>query len=782
MKLVHKLALDLRWVVVVTSILVTLAIFLLTALPSFFPEKFPNLYAVQVDTDPENMLSEENPVRIFDNEAKEAFSIYDTIIVGVINDEHPQGVFNKATLSDVYNLIEYAKGIEGVITQEIFAPSTIDNIEQAGIGAVSFNWMMPEPPESDAAAAEIRDDMLDLPMMRGFLIDEAGKSLMLAIPIESKDMSYRISTALLEEIETFGDDTGDEYHITGLPVANDTFGVQMFIQMAISAPIAMTLIFILLLIFFKRLRVILSAMIVALMSVIMTMGALVVSGQTVHIMSSMIPIFIMPIAVLDAVHILSEFYDRYPKYKDKRETAKAVIEELWRPMLFTTLTTTVGFGSLALAPIPPVQVFGIFVALGVLLAWLLTVTFIPAYLTFLPEKSLENFGLARHDEKAHGFLAVVARFTGHYPKLILGVTLVLCGVAAYGISQIEINDNPIKWFEASHRIRVADRILNERFLGTYPAYLHFEAEDADSFKNPELLNYLNDLQAHVKTHPNVGKTMSVTDIIQTVFREMMEGEEEFYRIPDTSRAVAQTLLTYESSHRPGDLFHFVTPDYSEGVIWFQLNNGDNREMSDVVEMTGNYLRENPPPVELEHNWFGLTYINVVWQDEMVAGMLSALLSSFVIVLIMMKVLFRSIWWGILSMVPLTITIALIYGILGIVGKDYDMPVAVLSSLSLGLAIDYAIHFIARSQGLRRKYNSWQETLPAVFGEPARAIARNIIVIGIGFTPLLLAPLVPYQTVGMLISSILLIAGFASLLILPALIKTFERRLFRKLET
>ena len=118
------------------------------------------------------------------------------------------------------------------------------------------------------------------------------------------------------------------------------------------------------------------------------------------------------------------------------------------------------------------------------------------------------------------------------------------------------------------------------------------------------------------------------------------------------------------------------------------------------------------------------------------------------------------------MIPLTVTVGMIYGIIGITGKSYDMPVAVLSSLSLGLAIDYAIHFLARSRELRKNHMSWRETIPQMFGEPARAITRNAIILGAGFLPLLAAPLVPYQTVGIFIATIVGLAGIASLLILP----------------
>jgi predicted RND superfamily exporter protein len=164
---------------------------------------------------------------------------------------------------------------------------------------------------------------------------------------------------------------------------------------------------------------------------------------------------------------------------------------------------------------------------------------------------------------------------------------------------------------------------------------------------------------------------------------------------------------------------------------------------------------------------------------MVWGMLNSFLSSFIEVFIMMAVLFRSPSWGLLAMVPLSVTIAFIYGFIGIVGKDYDMPVAVLSSLTLGLAVDFAIHFLERARSTVAKTGSWAKGVKEMFEEPARAITRNVIVIAVGFTPLLAAPLVPYQTVGFFLAGIMAVSGIATMLILPALITLFESWLFKR---
>jgi hypothetical protein len=133
----------------------------------------------------------------------------------------------------------------------------------------------------------------------------------------------------------------------------------------------------------------------------------------------------------------------------------------------------------------------------------------------------------------------------------------------------------------------------------------------------------------------------------------------------------------------------------------------------------------------------------------------------------------------MAMIPMTVTIAFIYGLIGLMGKDYDMPVAVLSSLTLGLAVDFAIHFLQRSREAYQRVGSWEAALAEMFSEPARAITRNVVVIAVGFTPLLLAPLVPYQTVGFFLAAIMAVSGLATMFMLPAAIRLLEPYLFQK---
>jgi predicted RND superfamily exporter protein len=816
---------------------------------------------ISIDTDPENMLPQDQTDRLFHNEVEERFTLHDAIVVGIVNEDHPNGIFNVESLTALHSLSNSILRLEGVIQPDLMSLAETDNISQEGPGTIRFEWMMKEAPMTAGQAQEIRDKVERLPLLMDTLVSGDGKAAAIYVPIASKDLSYPLSLeiqALTEEL-----DSGDAYHITGLPVAEDTFGHDMFVQMGISAPLAGLMIFVLMLYFFRSAPLVVAPMLVAMATVIISMGLLTGLGFTVHIMSSMIPIFLMPIAVVDSVHIMSEFADKYTRGADAKAVISEAVDRLFTPMLFTSLTSAVGFLSLLLTPIPPVQVFGAFVAFGILLAFVLTIVLIPAYVIRMKPATIEKIRSRSKTPHNETMLARTLRASGrsalHRGKLITGIAVALVAVGIAGIYQIQINDNPVRWFKANHPIRVADEVLNEHFAGTYDAFVVLTHDGQDSlpaltheagellanlagalvadirvpladqtantgeyygdliaavddalfeagseaaidsltrlmeraeeaqvaakyFQRPDILESIDSIQQAMTDSGLVGKTNALPDVVKVVNRELRGGDESDYRIPETVPAVAQTLLQYQSSHRPQDLWHMVTPDFTSTAIWLQLKSGDNQDMSRVMGVLDEYLDANPLPSDVEVRWAGKTYINVVWQDAMVNGMLKSLIGAFAVVFLMMTLLFRSVRLGALAMVPLSLTILGVYGVIGWIGKDYDMPIAVLSALTLGLSIDFAIHFIERARSLLQSNGTFDTAMEKVFEEPSRAIARNAIVIAIGFTPLLFAPLVPYITVGAFMAAIMALSGVTTLVLLPALMSWCGPWLFPKMRS
>jgi predicted RND superfamily exporter protein len=732
--------------------------------------QFPRIH---IDTDPENMLPADEPVRVFHHHVKEVFGLNDFLVVGIVRDA---GVFTPEILRRVKRLTDAVVEMDGVVADDVLAPSEVDDIEPMENGGIRVATLMEEPPETQEGASEILARIHGNPILRGKLASDDGKALAIFVPLKSKDYAKQVGDQIQALIDA---DHGDEeYHLAGLPIAEDSFGSEMFSQMVVAAPLAFGLIFLLMLFFFRRPNVVIAPMIVAMMSVIWTMGLLIGMGFTVHIMSSMIPIFLIPIAVLNSIHLLSEVHAHYQRSASMDQTIRRSMDELFLPMLFASVTTVVGFGSLILTPIPPVQVFGGFVAFGVFVSWLLSVTFLPSYAMLLPTKALAKFGRGHEGLGApHSHLHLLRRFSLRFRAGVLAGLAVVLVVSVWGVTKIVVNDNPVNWFKKSHPLRVADRVMNQHLAGTYLAYLTLSGPDDGAFLDPAWMSYVEKLQNHLAEVPNVGGVTSIADVVKKVQYELLDRAPGSKSLPDSREAIAQYLFLYEmSGGSPDDLFKFITPEHNEVAVWVQMRAGENRKVQAVVRDADRWMAENPPPAGMKSGWAGLSYINVIWQEKMVAGMGKALLGSYLTVLLMMILLFRSIRLGLISMIPLTATIAMTYGYIGWTGRPYDMPVAVLSSLALGLSIDFSIHFIQRFREIfRANRGDFNASMVELFQTPAEALARNVLVISLGFIPMFFSHLVPYVTVGAFFFAIMVISGLATFISLTAIFSYLPAR-------
>ena len=751
------------WMVIVLASLVT----------AFVAAQFPKM---KIDTDPQNMLKKDEPVRVFDEKTKETFSLHDFIAVGVIKES---GAFTPDQLNRIYRITNEIEKIDGVIVEDILAPSTVDDIKQGAGGGIVIEKLMSGEISTQAEADYIFSRIKDNPVLRGKLASDDGKAIALFIPIKSKDMSSRIAAEMSAITAKFGGDA--KYHIAGLPVAQDSFGAQMFHQMAFAAPATFLIIFLLLFLFFRNMKVIIAPMVVAVMAVVWAMGLLILTGHTVHIMASMIPIFLIPIAVLNSIYIISEFHAHYKKNKHRDAAIRHSIYELFVPMLFVSSTAAVGFLALAVTPIPPVQVFGVFVGFGTMVAWFLSLTINPAIGMLISEKTLHRFADADDAEGPLGRLLHFLRdFSARHNKAIIAAAMVVVVVSAIGLSLIQVNDNPVKWFKKSHPIRQADVAMNQHLAGTYMNYLVFSAPESDAMKQPEVESYIESMQRDLEKDPIVGATTGLPDIVKKVRYELLGADRSKLALPKSQNEIAQMLFMFEmSGGNPDDLFKFVTREYDQANLWVQLRDGDNQAVSRVVDRATHLMAQNPPPDGITVQWAGLPYVNVIWQKLMVSGRREALLIAFGIVFLMMVSLFRSLKWGMISMLPLTITVMAIYAFIGFIGKPYDMPISVLSSLTLGLSVDFAIQFIQRLRTIYSRTQNFKQSYHDIFEGVGRAIARNVLVVSVGFVPMLFSSLVPYVTVGAFFLAIMLVSGLVTLLLIPALAKTFTNGLFPK---
>ena len=301
-------------------------------------------------------------------------------------------------------------------------------------------------------------------------------------------------------------------------------------------------------------------------------------------------------------------------------------------------------------------------------------------------------------------------------------------------------------------------MFGSQFSGAFSASLVIEADEPGRLTELEVVEAVAGLQNAWDDVAVVGTSLSYADLAGLDSAEPPAGAAE----------VESHLTAMAASPSGGVVGTLINDERQRANLQLLLRDGDNQSMQMVLDRTDDYLLANPLPEGVRATWGGETYLNLVWQDKMVNGMTLAFASTLAVVLVLLFFLFRSVIWALLGTLPMLATILVVYGFIGYSGRDYDMPTAVLSTLVLGIGVDFAIHFIQRFREFAKEMSA-AEALRQMYEEPGRAITRNALVIALGFVPLIFSSLIPYVIVGLLLSSIMILSWLGTMVAIPAMI-------------
>ncbi|MBI5195050.1 MAG: MMPL family transporter [Nitrospirae bacterium] len=767
-----------------------LVVFLTIIITAAFMTQFPK---VKTDTNPKNMLPKTSDVRVWNDEVDSAFGLYeDMIVVGITNEN---GVVNPETLEKIKAITDAITRIKGVASRDVNSFPTITNVT-AEEGLLRVAPLMSDIPKEGEGLRAFQKNLFKNPLFLNRIISADGKTTAIYVPLEKgangKEIADRIREILRKQ------NGGEKYYVAGDPVARDTFGAEMFKLMAVFAPIAGMVMLAVRYFMFRDLFLSVTLMMDAMISIVWSMGLLIALGFPVHIMSSMAPVFLMAIAT-DSIHIFNEFYFRYNEKKDKKTAIIETMKAVGRPVRYTALATAAGFAVLLFMNIVPVKVFGGLIAFGTVVLRILSFSFIPAMFTFVKEKNIEK---ASHGEDitagwTSGFLRNLAGFGTHKPRATVTIGIIFFVISVIGISRIVVNNNMVDWFKKDSEIRIADREINNALGGTSLGYVVAVSEEEEFIKNPETMRYLEGLQRHIEKLPEVGKTFSAADYVKRINLVIHDNDSKYDAVPDTKEAIGQYLFLFGMSAKPSDLDNVVDTAFKKANIWVQLKTWDAGAMKDVMNAVDEYKKMYPIHMELKPA--GIAYFNLVWNHEVLWDMVRGFILALIVVFVILVLNFRSVKWAVVSYVPLVFTVIFIYGVIGFSGKRFDMPISVLSCLSLGMAVDFAIHFISR---FKRRFAEIQQSVnnsrqqspyakdycpPAALvidallwtaARPGKGIMRNAVLFAASFAVMIFAPLTPYITVGAFIVSMMLLSAVMTIVFLPALIMLTKCWLFK----
>lgn len=722
--------------------------------------------SITTDTNPKNMLPPTADVRVSNDEVERSFSLYeDMIVVGIVNEA---GILNVTTLGKMQRITGAILEVEGVAARDVASFTTIDNVTVRD-GTLTIEPLMPEPPVDEVGVRALEKQLIENPLFLDRIISRDGRTAAIYVPLERGANGKAIADRIRAIVAREGGP--EQYHVAGDPVARDTFGAVMFRLMAVFSPFAGAIMFLVMFVMFRNLALPMVMMGAAMISIIWSMGLVIALGYPIHIMSSMSPVFLMAIAT-DSIHIFNELYFRLRERNDRRLAVIETMRTVSRPVRYTALATAAGFAVLMLMSIVPVRVFGGLIAFGTVVLRLLSFSFIPAMLMLLNEKRLSSRSVSEDTERGRvaRWLRGLGAIGARHPVPTVIVALVLAAVSAVGTSRIVVNNNMVKWFKSGSEVRIADSVMNHALGGTSLGYVVASPEttEEEPVKSPETMRYIEGLQRELERLPYVGKTVSVVDYVKRINRVLHGDDPAHDVVPGSKEEIGQYLFLFSMSAKPADLDNVVDSSFTQANIWVQLKTWDAVAMREVVHKIQEYRESHSAPISLKPA--GTAYFNLVWNDEVLWDMLRGFLLALVVVFAILALNFRSLKWAIVGYVPLLLTVLFIYGAVGLMKKDLDMPISVLSCLSLGMAVDFSIHFINRfRQRIAEPSGGLTEALLWTAGRPGKGIMRNALLFALAFSVMILAPLTPYVTVGAFIASMMMLSSLLSIVLLPALI-------------
>lgn len=749
-----------------------LVVSLLAVVTVFFLAQFPK---IQPDTNPKNMLPPTSDVRVWNDQMEKTFGLYeDMIVLGIVNEK---GVLNSSTLGKIRRISDEILRIEGVAARDVSSFTTIDDMTTEN-GILKVAPLMTAAPEDAEGIEKLRKSLYENPLFLNRIISNDGKAAAIYIPVEKGANGKAIADQLREILAK---EKGEEkYYIVGDPVVRDIFGSAMFKLMAVFAPIAGLVMFIVRYLMFRDLFLSVALMMDAMISIVWSMGLAIGLGFPIHLMSSMAPVFLMAIAT-DSIHIFNEFYFSFKEMKNKKKAILATMQSVSRPVRNTALATAVGFAVLLFMESIPLKVFGGIVAFGTVILRVLSFSFIPAMFTFLKEEKIGKIAVNEDitQSRTSRILMKMAGIGVRRPGTVVLVGLVLVAIAFVGISDIVVNNNMVAWFKKNSEVRTADRVINSALEGTSQGYIVAIAPEDEYIKTPEAMRYIEGLQRHIEKLDVVGKTISVADYVKRINRVLHDNNPRYEVVPDEKTIIGQYLFLFSMSAKPSDIDNVVDYSFRQANIWVKLKTWDSSAMQDVISAVEEYKMSNPTPMALKPA--GIAYFNLIWNHFVLWDIVKGFIVALIAVLCILAFDFRSFKWAVVGYVPLMFTIFIVYGALGFMGKDVDMPVAVLSCLSLGMAVDFAIHFVNRLMQRLDETQGRESLADALLwtaARPGKGIVRNAVLFAASFFAMIFSPLVPYITVGAFLVSMMLLSAVTAIIYLPALVTLLRGWLFR----
>lgn len=695
-----------------------------------------------------------------------------TEVIFVAFGKEGKSIFNPgamATLWDLTKALEGTNQVEEVIS--ISSATRMDNND----GFMEIDDLQSERNLNQEEVDKIQGYLDKNPTIKKRFISEDNQYFLVTIqPYESgalntfRDSITTISSPILNDYEIH---YGGQAYLTGtMPelIRDDVVGL---------ARIGVLIMTVILL---ANLRSIAGVTMVLMLIGLSLIAMIGVQGWVYHLTGSdrflftlantSMPIILLTIANSDGVHVISKFFKELRLKKDSRKALASTMDSLLIPIFLTTITTIAAFATMTVSPIEPLFGYGIIIGAGIAWAWFLSSLLLPAVISL---KKWDNNSIAiRRRSIFENIIKKLGKVVLTHPKYVFTVGVAFVIIGCTGLSKIIVDVNMVNFFEPGTEIRDSMDFLDEKMAGTVDIRVRAEGD----MKNPEILSSMRKLQNIMEEDEKVSTSFSIANVVEQMHRTVMDDDPSYEVIPDDQDKVNNLFTMYSMSGDPDDFSSMVDYEYKIGLITAFSKVMSTIEIFDYVE------KMNREVMSLEASGLDLEFTGMIvilrdLVDMIVSSSILNIVFSLIIIGIIASIFFKRILWGLLAVVPLFSAVIINFGFMGYFGIELSHVTALLSSIIIGVGVDFSIHYISQFRRLSRTVESDKLSREVIddVGYPIILDAGS----NMGFGALLFSVFLPIQNIGGLMVFAMVSTSIGTLTVLAALSELLKHRLIEK---
>lgn len=593
--------------------------------------------------------------------------------------------------------------------------------------------------------------------------------------------------------------TSPNIHIAGPTAINAELDRMSQKDLAMFVPLMFCIALIVLIILLKKATGVIVTMISIGISNLWAMGLYAVCGNTMNMISGIITPVIFVIALATSIHIINSHYSESSPLPNNRKSIIETIKNIGIPCFFTCLTTSFGFLSLMSSSVAPVRDTGAFIAIGIMLSFLITIVSITLAFIFFDsnirnsESRIQKQGnFHKKTEIFHNSLCWISSFVNSRTKSVLVLSIVLVAISIYGIHMLKVESDIIKAFPENSEIIKSNNYIEKNLTGLLPLEFAVISTNDETITDPNALKHIEEFQTFLNSINEVTFALSIVDVIKKVSQTMNNGDSTFFKIPKSTEK-SDIYLNMASLYGGSIVDNFYTQDKKSARISARMKQVPSSEYSKILDSIKVYIKDNFPK-NLSVKITGVVHLLIEMQDYLITSQIKSFSFAFAIIFIVMVFLLKSIKLALISMIPNIIPVIFTIGTMGYIGIMLDSGTMMVASVAIGIAVDDTIHFLYRFKkeleqrvdtyseptlniDLKKKYkNDYTVSINQTIQSVGRAIIFTSIITFCGFLALCLSQFKPIQYFGLLTSITMINALIADLFVLPCALLIFRPKI------